>query len=539
MFSTITQATECVTSHNSSLKLTTSDILAQPLRLSFMESHVATLTWLRTTRLSGSAQRVFSEPNADLSKRNHHPCFSRSTPFYSQHDFLSSSNSDHQSAPIKHLRVCSCPEPNIKITHLWFLTRGAYFSSVSQNDVEFQEKHGDHSSGLQGTDQLVEYVVPFPSSDLDWPSLHGIKYHPSEAEIASACSSSARSPIAILELGTPSSDTFLGSDVSFSPVQPTLNCLEGSSLVNEVVWEDRSHHRISRMIEKELRASIQNPPFESCRIASEVRQEVVNWLLQFDLHLRRYPDIPSSTRHRAITLFSAFWSQDSIPGNMLLEDIQTVARRTGVACLILACKVDIDGLQPLFNVRLEVWVNRVVTSGWVSADPQSLASDERAILRGLSYNVTAPSPFDFVSELQIASFELMRLVNHWPEDWEMIHEGFKIILERTVQTTEYIQYPTSVLTAAALFLSLEGCLFDHPFEQSVVEGRQWSRDPDGTWTESVHPNAPKTVRVHMLSEVLCEMLVEVVQEDIMASVCDLLDLDEEEVEECQNWCRSL
>ncbi|KAH9812616.1 hypothetical protein DFH28DRAFT_1177070, partial [Melampsora americana] len=507
MFSTINPQTEFVSSNNSKLDSIPADISST--RLSFLESDDATLTWLRANQLTRDAQRVFSEPNS------------------------------HRAASIQHLRVRSCPGPNLKISHSCLLICGSCFSSVSQNDDDSQEIQSDHISGPQGAIQLVEYVVPFPSSDLAWPNHHGIEYHPSDDELDSTCSSSVRSPVTTLELGTPSSHTFFDPDVSFSPPQASLNCPKDSGLANEAVWEDRSDLRISRMVEKESRDSIQNLSSKSCRLSPEVRHEVVDWFLNFDLRLARYPRIAPSTRHRAITLFTTFWTQDPFSGSMLLEDIRMIARRTAVVCLILACKVDIDCLRPLFAVRLELWVKRVLASGWVPVDAQCLASHERTILRQLSYNVTTPTPFDFLSELTIASFELMRLVNHFPEDWELIEGAFKIILERTVQSPEYIKYPTSVIAAAALFLSLEGCLFDHPLEHNVVKGRHWSRDSDGTWTESIHPDVPKTVRVHMFSEVLCEMLVEVVQEDIKLSVCDLLDLDEGEVEECQTWCASL
>lgn len=81
------------------------------------------------------------------------------------------------------------------------------------------------------------------------------------------------------------------------------------------------------------------------------------------------------------------------------------------------------------------------------------------------------------------------------------------------------------MTAAALFLSLEGCLFDHPLERSQIDGRQWSRDCEGTWTETSKPGTPKTVRVSCLSEVLSGESIDIVQEDLQASVCLIMSLD--------------
>lgn len=529
MSSTVRQQNEIVSSIASNPNSLSSDILPAPTQLSFLKSNDVTLTWLTTNQLTKCAQRVSSEPNPDLSllsshrsKRNHHPYLSISISLshHSHLGFLSSLNSDHQSSSIKHLRVRSCPERKTKI-------------SASQDGVGFEEIQRDHSSGPQRTGQLVDYVVPFSSADLAWPN----EYQPSEAELDSTSSSSARSSITTLELDTPSSNTFFDPDVTFPLPVPSLNPLKDSSLVQEVVWEDRAHHRILMMMEKESRDSLETPDF--CRIHWEARHEVINWLLKFDLRLDDYPCIAPATRHRAITLFSNFWSQDSLSGSMLLDDVRLVARRTGVTCLELACKVDVDELQPLFDVPLSTWAKQVTASGWTSANVKCLESYERTLLRQLSYNVTAPTPFDFMSELTIASFELVRLMNHCPEEWELIEEAFKIVLERTVQSPEYIKYPTSVLTAAALFLSLEGCLFDHPLEKSDVKGRQWSRDSDGTWTESIKLNVPKTVRVHVVSEVLSDMSIEVVQEDIKASVCAIMRLDQREVEECQNWCASL
>lgn len=359
---------------------------------------------------------------------------------------------------------------------------------------------------------------------------------PSEAELESESSSSEYSSGNHVELGTPGSDFSLDSEAS-APSPGSHHSPEEIIPVKEVAWEDRAHDRIERMIEREARNSLKDPAH--CELDLELKYDVVQWILKFDLCVNGFPTIPFPTRYRAIALFSRFWAicpslaEDGVPRDEVLE----AAWHIGVACLILACKADIDSHQPLFCLTLNSWVRRVNASSRILIDVTSLETVERDVLFLLSYDITAPTPTDFLTELSMASPQLAKLVKACPEDWELIGSAFNIILERAVQDHNYTHFPSTVITAAALFMSLEGCLFDHPLEQNLVQGRQWSRDPDGTWTESLRPNLPKTVRVCVVSEFMGNVMVEIVQEEIKASVCQILGLNE--VEQCQSWCESL
>ncbi|KAH9824206.1 hypothetical protein DFH28DRAFT_879293 [Melampsora americana] len=340
------------------------------------------------------------------------------------------------------------------------------------------------------------------------------------------------------EFHTPRCDPFFDSDVAFPQSLPTLEGHVECGLVREVVWEEWAHRRVTKMVEKETQLTPRKS--RQCGIPFQFRDEVVRWLLEFELCIKHYPPISPPTRHRAITMFSTFWSKRGLPKNLSSGDARLVACRSGVACMVLACKADIDVFQPLFVLSLNIWVSRVMDSGWISLDVNCLAAYERTILRELAYETTKATPFDLISELSIASPELENLMSHCGEDWELIEETFGIILEQSVQNQGYLQFRTSVMAAAALFLSMEGSLFDHPLDQMPIQGRQWVRDSGGTWHKTINPSSPDSVRVKIISDVSSNNhLIEVVEEDIKASIILIMGLTENEVERCKDWCAAL
>ncbi|KAG0142679.1 hypothetical protein CROQUDRAFT_662232 [Cronartium quercuum f. sp. fusiforme G11] len=325
----------------------------------------------------------------------------------------------------------------------------------------------------------------------------------------------------------PSSNTvpsFFDPDVLFPFSPPSLT---GSpidcSLVRELSWEDWARQRVRQMVSKE-------PPLNHrpSSLPPQIQLEAIRWLLEFDPMLERYPAVGPHTRYRAISLFSSLWTARVLPRRILIEEAKAVAKRTAVAALMLANKADVDVFRPLFVVSLKVWASRV--SGWVDLDPTSLANFERMILQELDYRTTEPTPFDFVSELTIACTELEMIVScGCGEEWELVEEAFGIILERAVQSHEFIHFKTSVLTTAALFLALEGCFFDHPGEVGGVIS--WERDINGKWTE--HEDGIGSVRV------LLRGVKVVVEDELKGSVRGLMSLDEDQVERCKDWCAAL
>lgn len=91
---------------------------------------------------------------------------------------------------------------------------------------------------------------------------------------------------------------------------------------------------------------------------------------QFEHCFKQYPNLSLPTRHRAIMLFCRFCSRATAPNQT--EETKVRAHKTGVACLTLACKIDIDSLRPLTAVRLKLWAESVLRGGWVAVSSQEL-----------------------------------------------------------------------------------------------------------------------------------------------------------------------
>ncbi|KAH9822343.1 hypothetical protein DFH28DRAFT_1180780 [Melampsora americana] len=317
-------------------------------------------------------------------------------------------------------------------------------------------------------------------------------------------------------------DRFFDEDVIF-PALPDM--VEGSyfPLLEEVKWEDWARRRIVKMIEQEpCVQDIQD--IKPSVVSHTIMQEVIKWLINFEHCFKQYPNLSLPTRHRAIMLFCRFCSLAITPINT--EESKVRAHQIGVACLTLACKVDFDSLRPLTVVPLKLWAESVLRGGWVAVCSQELRASEKTITETLSYQLTFPTPCDFLAELVIAVPMLDSLTNHCLEDWEIIGEGFSSIYDHAFHHPEYLHHRSAVLTVAILLLSLDECIFDHPGPRTKARGLAWWRGADGIWTRTREKDSMEPTSYHLASDVEEGSWITLVRESIKTSICEIMSLNE-------------
>ncbi|EGG06949.1 uncharacterized protein MELLADRAFT_74783 [Melampsora larici-populina 98AG31] len=330
-------------------------------------------------------------------------------------------------------------------------------------------------------------------------------------------------------------DKFFDDDVTF-PAPPAI--VEGSyfPLSEEVKWEDWARRRILKMIEREP-CGDHIHDVKASAFPHAIMQDVIKWLINFEHCFTRYPNLNLPTRHRAIMLFCRFCSLATVQTET--EEPKVIAHKIGVACLALACKVDVDSLRPLTVVQLKLWAECVLRAGWVAVSSQELRALLSTILQTLSYQVTFPTPCDFLAELVIAVPMLDSLTNHCLEDWEIIGEEFSLTYDHAFRHPEYLHHRTAVLTVAIVLLSLDECIFDHPGPRTNARGLAWWRGDDGIWTRTREKDSLEPTHYNLASDVEEGSWVTLIREVIKTSICEIMGLDESEVDRCKQWCVAL
>lgn len=276
---------------------------------------------------------------------------------------------------------------------------------------------------------------------------------------------------------------------------------------------------------------------KSSAISHAIMEDVINWLINFEHCFKQYPNLSLPTRHRAIMLFCRFCSLPTPPTERIEPRVR--AHKIGVACLTLACKVDIDSLRPLTAVSLRFWAESALRAGWVAVSSQELRGFERTITETLSYQVTFPTPCDFLAELVIAVPMLESLTHHCLEDWEMIGEEFGLAYEHAFRHPEYLHHRSAALTVALLLLSLDECIFDQPGPPTRTRGISWWRGVEGLWSRTRDPDSLEPTCYNLASTAERGNWVTLVREEIKASICEIMGLNEAEVARCRQWCDGL
>ncbi|EGF97847.1 uncharacterized protein MELLADRAFT_69723 [Melampsora larici-populina 98AG31] len=270
---------------------------------------------------------------------------------------------------------------------------------------------------------------------------------------------------------------FFDEDVRFPPVPSVIEGPLDFSLVEQVRWEDCAKRRIARMVEKE--------PV----VASQL--QVVD---------TGYDAIPLAVKQDIITWLIAFCALDTME-NIDAEQIKLRAHQIGVACLMLACKVDVDFLAPLEML-------------------------EQLVLETLSYQVTFPTPCDFLTELVFAIPMLENLASHCVQDWQLVEEGFEWMYGHAYRHPEYGHYRSSVLTVAVLLFCLDQCIFDHPRSQTRTLGQVWWRNVNGVWAETRGQDSLEEVSCNLASDEVRGHWVNLSEAGIKTSICELMGLEQ-------------
>ncbi|EGF97849.1 uncharacterized protein MELLADRAFT_73686 [Melampsora larici-populina 98AG31] len=111
--------------------------------------------------------------------------------------------------------------------------------------------------------------------------------------------------------------------------------------------------------------------------------------------------------------------------------------------------------------------------------------------------------------------------------------------EHAYRHPEYHQHRSSVVTAAVLLFCLEQGIFDHPRSQTIKLGQVWWRDVNGVWKETRVQDSIQQVSCKLASDEVRGHWVNLSEEGIKTSICELMGLEQCEVDRCKKWCAAL
>ncbi|KAI0718555.1 hypothetical protein C8T65DRAFT_803825 [Cerioporus squamosus] len=183
--------------------------------------------------------------------------------------------------------------------------------------------------------------------------------------------------------------------------------------------------------------------------SSETRFHAAYLFLRYLLHVRSSGAASTAVRQS---------SEDQ-------EALEAVTWDVAVACLALSVKFHRDVLFPLDVIYVDEFLDLAPHE----IEFEDLETAQRDVLEAITYRVGSATPGAFMAELWAALSTLRSLVG-FDGGWDAVQEEAWGILNDALQQPELLQYPSSLVTGAAV---IEGVLevLQRRYKTTGVDGR--------------------------------------------------------------------